>query len=488
MNFWSINFSIIYIIALFSISYFFMKKAVNSYEEYNLCGRSLTIVYVIMTYLGTWVGGGSIIALVGLSYLSGISKYWVLSIPYVIGFLFALIFITRIRRLEQFSIGDMMALRFPKYQEAVRIPTAIAVIIRNVTVIGMQFSAISFFVVYIFGINRNLAILLIFIIITSYTALSGLWGIVGTDILQGLMQSIGLILLGTQSLKISGGWQHTTQYFASINHLEFLHLIDGAHWWNQIGIYILTIGLYFLIGDQGDWQKINSCKSDKVAFWGYLAPLCAAMLWLLIPAYVGVFQRVSMPDDIYSGMAIFEMIFKLFSTNVGAFVLVCLLAAVTSSADSFLLSSGLTFSRDIVKPFLNPAASDKELIFWSRFFVLIAGGMGFAFAIIISDVVNLWLIGLILSTSIMLIPYFFAWFSKRMNTEGVIAGMIAGVATTVAWLLFKSPYDIRSVWIGIGANIICSLVVCFLTKKPDYESVMKTYYWSPVFKDIKNIP
>ena len=255
MNFWSINFSIIYIIALFSISYFFVKKAVHSYEEYNLCGRSLTIVYVIMTYLGTWVGGGSIIALVGLSYLSGISKYWVLSIPYISGFLFALIFITRIRRLKQFSIGDMMALRFPKYQEAVRIPTAIAVIIRNVTVIGMQFSAISFFVVYIFGINRNLAILLIFIIITSYTALSGLWGIVGTDILQGLMQSIGLILLGTQSLKISGGWQHTTQYFASINHLEFLHLIDGAHWWNQIGIYILTIGLYFLIGDQGDWQK-----------------------------------------------------------------------------------------------------------------------------------------------------------------------------------------------------------------------------------------
>jgi len=89
MHFWSINFSIIYIAALFSISYFFIRKAVHSYEEYNLCGRSLTFAYIIMTYLGTWVGGGSIIGLVGLSYLSGLSNYWVLSIPYLIGFPFA---------------------------------------------------------------------------------------------------------------------------------------------------------------------------------------------------------------------------------------------------------------------------------------------------------------------------------------------------------------------------------------------------------------
>ena len=267
MHFWSINFSIIYIAALFSISYFFVRKAVHSYEEYNLCGRSLTFAYIIMTYLGTWVGGGSIIGLVGLSYLSGLSTYWVLSIPYLIGFPFALLFITRIRKLRQYSIGDMMALRYPKYHEAVRIPTAVAIIIRNVTVIGMQFSAISFLVVYVFGIDRNLAILLIFVTITSYTALSGLWGIVGTDILQGLMQAAGLILLLVQSLKLSGGWAHASQYFQSIDHAEYLNLLDGANWWSQMGVYILTIGLFFLIGDQGDWQKLNSCKSDKVAFW-----------------------------------------------------------------------------------------------------------------------------------------------------------------------------------------------------------------------------
>ena len=488
MHFWSVNFSILYIVALFAISIFFIKKAVHSYEEYNLCGRSLTYTYVIITYLGTWVGGGTIIGLMGLSYLNGLSKYWVLSIPYIVGFIFAFLFLTRIRTLKQYCIGDMLALRYPKYDAAIRIPTAIAILVRNVTVIGMQFSAISLMVVYVFGIDRNLAILLTFIIITSYTAISGLWGIIATDILQGILQAAGLILLLTQSLKLSGGWSKAILYFENTNHSEFLSLFSMTDWWNQIGIYILTIGLFFLVGDQGDWQKINSCKNDKIAFWGFLTPLCVAMIWLLIPAYVGVLQRVTMPLGVSSEMATYQMIISNFSTYAGAFIIVCLLAAVTSSSDSFLLASGLTFSKDIIKGFLNKNASDKELIFWNRFFVIIAGGMGFAFAICINDVIGLWITGLVISTSMILSPYLFAWFSKRMNSEGAITGMIAGGLSAFAWLIIGSPHNLSPIWIGVGVNIVLSLFVSTLTRKPTSSDVMQTYYWSPIFKDIKNIP
>lgn len=488
MNFWSFNFSILYIVALFAISIFFARKSVSSYEEYNLCGRSLSFAYVVMTYFGTWVGGGTIIGLIGLSYMSGLSKYWILSIPYMIGFPFAFLFITRIRKLKQYSIGDMMALRYPKYKQAVRIPTAIAVIVRNITVVGMQFSAISLLVAYVFGINRNLAILLIFIIITAYTSLSGLWGIVGTDMLQGIMQVVGLFLLLTQSLKLSGGLQNSYHYFASINHTEYLHLIDGQNWWAQIGIYVVTIGLFFLMGDQGDWQKINSCKSDKIAFWGYLMPICVAMIWLLIPAYVGIFQRVIMPSDVSADLAIFQMILDNFSKFTGSFIIVCLLAAVTSSADSFLLATGMTFSRDIIKKFLISDSNDKELIFWSRFFVFIAGGMGFAVAICISNIVNLWMTGLIIGTSIMLVPYLSAWFSKRMNTEGAIAGMVAGGIAAMIWMYFQNPIDIHPIWVGVSANFVLGWIICFFTNPPSSQDLMETYYWSSKFKGVKNIP
>jgi Na+/proline symporter len=191
------------------------------------------------------------------------------------------------------------------------------------------------------------------------------------------------------------------------------------------------------------------------------------MIWLLIPAYVGIFQRVIMPENVSADLAIFQMILENFSKFVGAFVIVCLLAAVTSSADSFLLATGLTFSRDIVKKFLIPDSTDKELIFWNRFFVFIAGGMGFAVAICIHNIIDLWITGLIISTSIMLVPYLCAWFSKRMNTNGAIAGMIAGGISALIWIYYKSPGSISPVWIGILSNFVVSWSVC-LFNKPRY--------------------
>ena len=58
---------------LFLLSAFFIKRALNSYEEYTLCGRTLTIWYIIFTYLGTWIGGGTIIGLAGTAYENGAS-------------------------------------------------------------------------------------------------------------------------------------------------------------------------------------------------------------------------------------------------------------------------------------------------------------------------------------------------------------------------------------------------------------------------------
>lgn len=485
---WSVNFTILYVVAIFFISLFLVKKAINSYEDYSLCGRSLTAVYIFMTYLGTWIGGGTIIGLASWSYLSGVSKYWVLSIPCIVGFPFAVLFITRIRRMGQYSIGDMLALRYPKYFGIVRIPVAIAIIIRNVTVIGMQFSAISLLLTYAFNLDRNLAVLITFLVLTSYTALSGLWGVVTTDILQGLLQTVGLAMLFFQSLKVSGGWAKANLYYQSIDQIQFLSLIDGSNWWNQMGVYLLTIGLFFLISDQGDWQRINSCKTDKTAFWGYLTPLSVTMIWLLIPAYVGVLQRVSLSTEIPYQYATYRFIIEMFSPAVGALVLVCLFASVMSSADSFLLATGLTFSRDIIKYFLNRAATDKEMIFWSRFFTLVAGGMGFAFAIIIDDLIGLWIIGIIISTSILLVPYLLAWFSKGMNTEGAFAGMIAGGILSLLWVFLSSPYNIHPIWVGIGGNLAVSMLVRLFTESPREKEIMATYYWSPVFKGIKNIP
>ncbi len=488
MNLFAVYGVLIYIVILFLLSAFFIKKALNSYEDYSLCGRKLTPIYIIFTYLGTWIGGGTIIGLSSSSYLSGVSQYWILAVPYVTCFAFAILFITRIRAIHQHSIGDMLALRYPDYGKVIRIPVAIGLIIRNVTMVGMQFSALSILITYVFDIDRNLAVLITFLVITSYTLLSGLWGVVVTDIFQGALQTTGLFLLLFFSVKLSGGVDHIIAFYESNDQVRFLDLLGSENMLRDIVLYFLTFGIFFLMSDQTDWERIYSSKNSKTAFWGYLIPLTITLMVLLIPAYLGVFQRVLFHSEIDPKFAVYTFIMERLPSNLAILILISICAAIMSSADSYLLATGVIFSNDIIKEFLNKNANDKEMIFWTRFFVIIAGAVGFAFALNIVDILYLWIIGIGMGATIILPSYLAAWFSRRANTKGALAGISAGLIFSSLWLVGIIDFAIDKILLGFLVNVIVMILVSLLTEKPEESTIGNTFYWSPKFKGIKKIP
>lgn len=479
---------LVYIVILFLLSAFFIRKALNSYEDYSLCGRKLTPVYIVFTYLGTWIGGGTIIGLSSSSYLSGVSQYWILAVPYITCFAFAILFITRIRVLHQHSIGDMLALRYPDYGSIIRIPVAVGLIIRNVTMVGMQFSALSILITYVFNIDRNLSVLITFLVITSYTLLSGLWGVVVTDVFQGTLQTIGLFLLLFFSVKLSGGVDRILEFYQANNQIRFLDLLGSENILRDILLYFSTFGIFFLMSDQTDWERIYSSKSSKTAFWGYLIPLTVTLIILLIPAYLGVFQRVLLHSGTDPKFAVYTFVMERLPSNAAIFILISICAAIMSSADSYLLATGVIFSNDIIKEFLNKNANDKEMIFWTRFFVIIAGAVGFAFALNIENILYLWMIGIGIGATIILPSYLSAWFSRRVNTKGALCGICAGMVYTGLWLIGITDFTIEKILYGLIVNASVMLFVSLLTEKPAETSVNNTFYWSPKFIHIKRIP
>ncbi|GAB1476469.1 sodium/proline symporter PutP [Bacillota bacterium] len=478
----------LYIGILFALSAFFIRRALNSYEEYTLCGRTLTIWYVILTYMGTWVGGGTIIGLAGSSYMNGVGQYWIFASSCVVGYFFAIIFITRIRHIRLNSIGDMFALRFPEFGERVRIPVSIGLLVRNVTMIGMQFTALSFMFTYLWDIDRNLAVLVTFLIITGYTAMSGLWAVVATDVLQGFLQTAGLFVLLYFSIAANGGLENIAQFYTDAGKEIQIALIGGDGWLSTIILSCITFGLFFFMGDQGDWERIWASKSDKTAFWGYLIPLTITLLLLLIPTYIGVFQRPVAQPGIEEEYLIYGFVFEKLSPSLSLFITVTIVSAIMSSADSFMIGSGHIFSNDIIKRFINREATDKELIFWTRMGVVVAGTVGFAFAINISDIIYLWISGISISTIIIIPAYFMAWFSKTANTKGVLAGMAAGMSYCSIILLIGAQFNLLSIFTGLALNQVIALLVSRLTERPSGQIISRTYYWSERFKEVTNIP
>jgi len=159
------------------------------------------------------------------------------------------------------------------------------------------------------------------------------------------------------------------------------------------------------------------------------------------------------------------------------------IAAALSTAAGLLLVLSTSISHDLMKKVVKPDLTDKEEIKWARLASLgallvavwfginppgtfVAKTVAFAFGLAASSFFPALLLGI---------------FSKGMNKEGAIAGMVTGILFTLGYIIYftylggtKSQY----LWgispegigfIGMILNFIVSIVVSRLTPAPPQE-------------------
>ena len=291
----------IYLIVLFALSAFLIRKALISFEDYSYCGRSLGIGFVFFTYLGTWIGGGTIIGLVGRSHDFGASQYWIMAMSCIVELFFAFFLIDRIRDRNYRSITEFFAVNYPDRGGVIRIPAAAA---------------------------------LIFIVIIAYTVLSGLWGVALTDVFQGILQTFSVIALIVITLRIAGGIGGVEEYYRAAGDPDNLNLFQTDLSWYEIIIYIAAFGLFFLMNDQTNWERIYASKGSRTARWGFMLPLVITLISLVLISYLGVFQKVITGGVEDSQSILYTFLLQRGGSVLAVLIMVGLIAAIMSSADS----------------------------------------------------------------------------------------------------------------------------------------------------------
>ena len=136
-----------------------------------------------------------------------------------------------------------------------------------------------------------------------------------------------------------------------------------------------------------------------------------------------------------------------------ALVMAGCVAAALSTAAGLLLVLSTSISHDLMKKIVNPSMSDSQEVIWARSasfgFLAIAAYFGinppaefvaktvaFAFGLAASSFFPTILMGV---------------FSKRINREGAIAGMIAGIGLTLGYIIyFQFIVDHQDYWFGIS--------------------------------------
>ncbi len=161
------------------------------------------------------------------------------------------------------------------------------------------------------------------------------------------------------------------------------------------------------------------------------------------------------------------------------------IAAALSTAAGLLLVISSAVSHDIMKKMFRPDMSDGEELAWARFAavvaIIVAGLAGIYPPDFVAAVVAF---AFGLAASSLFPAIFLGIFSRRMNREGVIAGMLVGLAFTATyisafkifewvpntpdnWLFGISPEGIGSV--GMVINFIVAFVVSAVTAPPPAE-------------------
>jgi len=161
---------------------------------------------------------------------------------------------------------------------------------------------------------------------------------------------------------------------------------------------------------------------------------------------------------------------------VVAFVAAGGLAAALSTAAGLLLVISTAISHDLIKKCINPNISDKKELLIARsasaFAVIVAGYFGINPPGFVAEVVA-YAFGLAASSFFPAIVL--GIFYKRMNREGAVAGMIAGIVFTSAIIIANKAtgnnvfFGISSDaigGIGIFVNLFVALIVCKFTPPP----------------------
>lgn len=478
---------IVYAIAMIGIGFVLRKQANKSMDDYGLASNRFGLLTVSIVSIGSWVGSGGLLGLTTGGYTEGVMGYWEYAMGYICILPFVFLFLTRVKFLKLYTIPDFFSLRYSKYNEAVRYPTGAFYLIRNATSLGMQFNALAFLFTAFFGWDHTMGVWVSALIVVIYTAMSGFLSVMITNLIQSIFQTATPFVALGFLIYAAGGWDQITGYYADAGLSANLSLFNGTDWIIDVIYYAFTVGLFFLMADQGDWQRVASAKNAKTAKRSMLIGTLAVLPILAIPPYIGAASRVVLGENVDGDMVFYELI-KITGPIVAIILLVGALSTIMSCTSSYLFAGGMNVSHDIIVHFLKSRGkeiTEKQELIYSKVGIVICCLIGVFFAIKIEGILTLWTAGLSICIAGMVAPFICAWFTKRVNTEAALASMVLGGGVALVWTFMENPYGIDAVWVGLPLSILCCLIVPAFTASPTEKEQQNTYYFNPKFKSIK---
>jgi len=337
------------------------------------------------------------------------------------------------------------------------------------------------------------SIIIMSVLIGTYTLFGGLKAVVYTDVLQCIVMLGGSLFVLFFGIYRLGGVSEFVSIIRSLgpraqDHFELILSVDTAtpHPWSGIflGLGLVLANAYWF-GNQNMVQRTLGAKSEADAKASYVF---GSFLKILIPFAMvipGIIALAHNPNITDADKAMAILVRDILPTGILGLFFAAFLAGLMSSVDSALNSGATIWTKDVYQKFVKPDATPENLLIVGRWItgVMLAIAIFFAqFATRFESIYDLsqTILSLFQGPSLAIIAVGMLW--KRATGKAALVSLISGVifAGTLMWVnsnasvpLFKvsEPFLYVAWW-----SFVLSIVILFvvsLNTPPEPESKLK---------------
>jgi SSS family solute:Na+ symporter len=323
------------------------------------------------------------------------------------------------------------------------------------------------------------SILLMGAISLVYTTMGGIAADIWSDVIQLVVLWAGIFVVLWFAVAAGGGWTEVVSHIP----IERFRAVDftshGLGDGQNFGFWPMVLGGFFLYAsyygcDQSQIQRVLCAESEQKArnsLWlnGLLRfplVLSYAMVGLVMAGFAAKepeFAASIPPDHLDYLIPLF--IKHYVPSGLTGLILAGMFAAVMSSIDSAFNSLSAATVQDIYVRYVNPHATERQYLFWSRVTTGFWGVLCTGFAFWVGNLAPTVIEGINKIGSAFYGPtlaaFLLAILSRRVGGDGVIWGLLCGVGVNlVLWVGFDD--SVSWLWwnaIGCGVALAVALAV-----------------------------
>ncbi len=493
------------------IGLYYRKKASASTSEFFVSGREVSWWLAGTSMVAATFAADTPLAVTGLVATQGIAGNWLWWSLLFSGMMTVFFFARMWRRAEIITDVELVELRYAgKAAAFLRGFRALYFgILMNCLIVGWVNLAMEKILVTVLGITRFQAILVIFgiIALTSfYTFISGLWGVLWTDLIQFVLKMTMVTVLAYYGVRAVGGMGSMMTKLQAVDAARraseggsgsILSFVPGL---NSAWMPLLTFCVYLGVNWWANWypgaepggggyvaQRIFSAKDEKnslfATLWFNIAHYAIRPWPWIITALASVILYPTLKDK---EIGYIKVWIDYLPAAWRGLMLAAFAAAYMSTIATQLNWGSSYIVNDFYRRFLVPRRDERHYVAMSKAATALLAVLGALVSLVMTSVAGAWqlLLGVGAGTGAV---YLLRWYWWRINAWSEVSAMTTAALTTVL-LQIKvngeplihfsgTPPDVfaKTLLFTVCVTSVVWLVVTFLTH-PEPDSKLVEFY------------